>query len=207
MFFSPTLRALRLSGHRVFVLCISNGNFYGQGSIRCRELQKAVQYLGVSSGDVTVLDYEMFQDGQEWDKVYMSSVILRHMETLAVDCVITFDDKGVSGHPNHISCFEALQNAYTIGIIPQDVQIFVLESVPLLRKYIGLFDSPLSVLRSPYRYFAWGRDIIASWRAMCSHRSQLVWFRVLFMIFSRYIYINTLRRINPEVRMPKKKKA
>lgn len=32
MFFSPTIRALAHSGHRIFVLCVSNGNYYGMVS-------------------------------------------------------------------------------------------------------------------------------------------------------------------------------
>ena len=30
---------------------------------------------------------------------------------------------------------------------------------------------------------------------MGQHRSQLVWFRVLYMLFSRYVFINSLERL------------
>lgn len=206
MFFAPVLRGLRLSGHRIFILCVSNGNFYGLGHIRSDELRRAVAKLGIQPGDVTVFDYERLQDGHDWDIQALSNDIMYHVETLSVDCVISFDRYGVSGHKNHTACHEALQNAYTRGIVPEDVQIFVLDSVPLWRKYIGLFDAPLSVVRSPFRYFAWGRDVAACWRAMWAHRSQFVWFRCLFLIFSRYVYINTLRRIAPHKRTPIAKK-
>jgi N-acetylglucosaminylphosphatidylinositol deacetylase len=205
MFFSPVLRGLRLGGHRVFVICISTGNFYGLGRVRGGEMFRAVSKLGLASSDVTILDYEEFQDGSAWDRHQLAAVLLKHIEVLSVDCVISFDSHGVSGHNNHISCFEALQDLYTRSLMPKDVQVFVLDSISLARKYIGLFDAPISVLRSPYRYFAWGRDVAAAWRAMLQHRSQLVWFRFLFMIFSRYIYINTLRRIAPVVRVPRQK--
>ncbi|KAK5969375.1 hypothetical protein GCK32_010946 [Trichostrongylus colubriformis] len=195
MFFAPVLRALSAANHRVFILCVSNGNFEGLGKIRGRELQEAVQFLGVTSSDVTVLDYDAFPDGGQWDHQALSNV-------LSVDCVLSFDAGGVSGHTNHSSCFEALQDAYTRGVIPEDVQIFVLDSVPLLRKYTGIFDAPFSVARSPFQYFAKGRDIAAAWRAMRRHRSQFVWFRFLYMIFSRYICINTFRRIAPISKIP-----
>ncbi|VDO49948.1 unnamed protein product [Haemonchus placei] len=202
MFFAPVLRALSAAGHRVFILCVSNGNFEGLGKIRSRELQEAVQFLGVTSSDVTVLDYDAFPDGGQWDRQALSNVLLRYIEVLSVDCVLSFDGGGVSGHGNHSSCSEALQDAYTRGVIPEDVQIFVLDSVALLRKYMGMFDAPLSVARSPFQYFARGRDVAATWRAMRRHRSQFVWFRFLYMIFSRYVYINTFRRIAPINKVP-----
>ncbi|ETN81341.1 N-acetylglucosaminyl-phosphatidylinositol de-N-acetylase domain protein [Necator americanus] len=202
MFFAPTLRALSLAGHRIFMLCVSNGNYEGLGRKRTYELRDAVYHLGVSPSDVTVLDYDAFQDGEQWDKQGLGCVLLRHMEVLSVDLVLSFDTGGVSGHRNHSSCFEALQEVYTRGVIPEDVQIFVLDSVSLFRKYLGIFDAPFSVARSPFHYFARGRDVAAAWRAMHTHRSQFVWFRFLYMIFSRYVYINTFRRIAPVNKIP-----
>lgn len=32
--------------------------------------------------------------------------------------------------------------------------------------------------------------------AMAEHRSQMVWFRRLYIVFSRYMVINTLREMN-----------
>jgi N-acetylglucosaminylphosphatidylinositol deacetylase len=32
-------------------------------------------------------------------------------------------------------------------------------------------------------------------RAMSLHRSQWVWYRKLFVVFSRYAYVNSLRRL------------
>ncbi|VDK55371.1 unnamed protein product [Cylicostephanus goldi] len=185
MFFTPALRSLSLAGHRIFILCVSNGNFEGLGRKRTYELRDAVQHLGVSPSDVTVLDYDVFQDGGQWDKQGLGDVLLRHMEVLSVDMVLSFDGGGVSSHKNHVACFDALQEVYTRGMIPEDVQIFVLDSVSIFRKYVGIYDAPLSIARAPFHYFARGRDVAAAWRAMCRHRSQFVWFRFLYMIFSR----------------------
>lgn len=202
MFFAPVLRSLVATGHRVFILCVSNGNYEGLGLKRSCELRKAVGSLGVMSSDVIILDYDAFPDGGRWDHQALSNVLLRHIEVLSVDCVLSFDADGASGHSNHSSCFKALQNAYTRGVIPEDVQIFVLDSVSLFRKYLGIFDAPMSVARSPFQYFARGSDVVAAWRAMSAHRSQFVWFRFLYMIFSRYVYINTFRRIAPINKVP-----
>lgn len=205
MFFSPTLTRLT-DHHKVFILCVSTGDFYGKGQIRVRELRGAVEKLGMNSGDVITLDYDVFKDGHSWDKSALSRVLLYHVESLSIDCVLSFDGGGVSSHPNHISCFEALQECYSRGELPAEVQVFCLDTVPLFRKYISLFDAPFSVVRSPFRYFARPRDVFASWRAMCEHKSQLLWFRYLFMLFSRYVLINTFRRIPPSQRIPRGKK-
>uniref|UniRef100_A0A1I7TF40 N-acetylglucosaminylphosphatidylinositol deacetylase n=1 Tax=Caenorhabditis tropicalis TaxID=1561998 RepID=A0A1I7TF40_9PELO len=197
MFFSPTIRALSLAGHRIFILCISNGNFDGLGKIRARELSKAALQLGISPGDVTCLDYDEFHDGATWNRNALCHVVMRHVEVLSADTVISFDAHGVSGHLNHSACFDALQTAYTNGDVPRDVQIFVLDSIPLWRKYIGMLDAVFSFGRSPFFYMARFRDVAACWRAMWAHRTQLVWFRVLFIFFSRYVYMNSLRRISP----------
>ncbi|PAV76526.1 hypothetical protein WR25_13652 [Diploscapter pachys] len=134
MFFSPTIRALRKQNHRIYILCISTGNAYGQGKIRVEELRRAASILGIESGDVFNLDYEHFQDGQPWSKQQLSQIVMRYIEMLSVDCVISFDANGVSSHPNHVSCFLSLQSAYTEGVMPLDVQVFVLDSVCLVRK-------------------------------------------------------------------------
>ncbi|KAE9411817.1 hypothetical protein Angca_003820, partial [Angiostrongylus cantonensis] len=80
MFFAPALRALTASGHRVFILCVSNGNYEGLGLKRSYELWKAVCFLGVMSSDVTILDYDAFPDGGRWDRQALSNVLLWHIE-------------------------------------------------------------------------------------------------------------------------------
>lgn len=58
--------------------------------------------------------------------------------------VITFDSYGVSGHTNHIAIFKAIKILQTEELLG-DVNCYVLTSVGILRKYISLFDLPLSV--------------------------------------------------------------
>lgn len=40
------------------------------------------------------------------------------------------------------------------------------------------------------------RDFRLVQKAMVEHRSQMVWFRQLYVIFSRYMIINSLREMN-----------
>lgn len=125
MFFAPTIHGLLFSGSTVYVLCISTGNSDGLGAKRKYELAEALTVHGVSRNNLTILDYENFPDGLkvEWCKEELAKTILRHMQMLEADTVITFDENGVSTHPNHIGCFLALQYLYTNGLIPAGVQV------------------------------------------------------------------------------------
>jgi N-acetylglucosaminylphosphatidylinositol deacetylase len=193
MFFGPTLLQLRAMGVQVFVLCITSGNAYGQGSIRKKELSEAVVRLGLQRENLTILDMTGYPDGNvKWETEKLSSIVLSHLEKLDCDIVITFDEGGVSGHSNHIACFHTLQFLYTNGHIPAGVQVFVLETVPLRRKYIGCLDLFCSYIYSTFLFVA---NPWPTYMAMREHRSQLLWYRYLYMCFSRYVLINTLRRI------------
>lgn len=84
------------------------------------------------------------------------------------------------------------------------VRLYKLPSVTLVRKYIGLGDLPLAILSrlvlgskqqqrlllvsSPGQY-------LITHRAMRQHNTQLVWFRWLYVIFSRYMVVNELEKV------------
>jgi N-acetylglucosaminylphosphatidylinositol deacetylase len=63
--------------------------------------------------------------------------------------VITFDDYGVSGHPNHIALFNAVNMSEdkrdTCSIKPKTIPVFLLESVFIVRKYILFLDLANSI--------------------------------------------------------------
>lgn len=202
MFFSPLIRNAIRSGVRVFVLCLSSGDYYGEGDIRRRELFDAVVPLGVDPSDVTVMDMDECRDGHEWSPSLLLPLIRRFILSLDVQLVCTFDDMGVSGHCNHTACSLTLKTARSI--IPMRIEFLRLESPSLFRKYssfLSLFisfirDSPQStVISSP-------SDIISTWRAMTAHRSQLLWFRYLYMLTSSLLYTNSFTRVPTRVRSP-----
>ena len=58
-----------------------------------------------------------------------------------------------------------------------------------------MFDLLLSMtLSNNWCVLSWS-DFRRVQRAMWEHRSQMVWFRRLYILFSRYIVINTLREV------------
>ncbi|KHN77935.1 N-acetylglucosaminyl-phosphatidylinositol de-N-acetylase [Toxocara canis] len=196
MFFAPTIHGVRASGAAIYLLCLSTGNMEGLGVKRKYELAHAARMLGIKDDNIMLLDYDAFQDGfVSWCKEELAKAILRHMQILDVDTVITFDEDGVSAHPNHVSCFRALQYLYSNGLIPAGVQVFVLESVALWRKYALVLDACISAVHSTFLYVSSPPAYVNAWRAMLCHSTQLLWFRYLYMLFSRYVCINTLRRI------------
>jgi len=196
MFFAPTLRGLLRKNCLIYVLCASTGDEGGLGIVRRHEMRKAVESLGIPSGNLTVLDYDEFPDGfVRWDSEKLAHHFLEFIEKLACDFVVTFDERGVSGHPNHSSCFSSMQYLYSNGLVPSDVQIFVLETVPLWRKYSFTFDLFPSFFHSTFMYVSDFRSLLSVYAAMRHHRTQLVWFRYLYILFSRYVIVNTLKRI------------
>ncbi|GMI86695.1 hypothetical protein like AT3G58130 [Hibiscus trionum] len=201
MFFSPTINYLTSRGHTVYLLCMSIGNADGMGSNRKDELYRACVVLKVQLDRVKVLDHPDLQDGfgQVWNHCLLENIIEEEVYSHVIDVIITFDSYGVSGHCNHGDVHYGVRK-FLNDSAPGNIEAWELVSINLLRKYTGLFDvwmSNLDVKRHP-------RGVIhcllneqprKSFLAMAQHVSQWVWFRKLFVTFSSYTYINTLRKM------------
>ena len=71
-------------------------------------------------------------------------------------------------------------------------QLFTLVSVPLVTKYNGIL-SPLLAKGTVSQTPVFVSGMHEYWRAvmaMRQHKSQLVWFRYLYVLFSRYMWVN-----------------
>ncbi|XP_074016657.1 N-acetylglucosaminyl-phosphatidylinositol de-N-acetylase [Numenius arquata] len=196
MFFAPTVLGLGRDGARPAVLCCSPGNYYSQGEIRKKELEQSCFLLGIPASDVTVIDHRDLPDNPaaEWDTRLLAAFVLKHIEANNINLVITFDAGGVSGHANHISLYTALRYLHSERKLPEGCRVLVLESVNLFRKYISILDILLSCLLPRDALFVLTEEETEqARRAMRCHHSQLLWFRHLYMLFSRYMMINSLR--------------
>ena len=194
LFFAPTL--LSLVHHDVYSLTLSTGNADGLGHLRRRELHGSLDILGVAPDRQWIVDHPHLQDNitQYWDSALIADVVRPYILQHNIDTILTFDDHGVSGHPNHQSLPSAVRELIR-SHNSSPPQLFTLVSVPLTAKYIGVV-SPL--LAKATRYFHSPSPVFVSgmreyWRAiqaMRQHKSQLVWFRYLYVLFSRYMWVN-----------------
>jgi N-acetylglucosaminylphosphatidylinositol deacetylase len=194
-------------------------------------LAKSGLILGLRKpDDVFVVDKPEFTDGMNitWDSAKISSLLCSAFApnltrsrggdtapTASIDVLITFDARGVSGHPNHISLYHGAK-AFVAALVAgkpgwaPPVDLYTLTTVPLARKYTAFLDV-LATLAS----WAIGADktdkkhpgglvflsglaghgsITTAWEAMVkAHRSQMVWFRYGWISLSRYMYMNDLR--------------
>lgn len=135
--------------------------------------------------------------------------------TAMIDILITFDDRGVSSHPNHISLYHgamqflaSLTNKRPSARLPVDV--YSLTTVPITRKYLSFADSIISVAMMALSsqsdathpaslLFVNGPDDVGrSIQAMTQgHKSQMVWFRYGWIGMSRYMVVNDLKLLEP----------
>ncbi|KAG5913822.1 hypothetical protein E4U53_004763 [Claviceps sorghi] len=140
--------------------------------------------------------------------------------TANIDVLITFDARGVSSHPNHISLYHGAR-AFVSALMRGKagwscpVHLYSLRSVGMARKYSGLVDvfatvASWAVGRHRHRHREgatappgglvfmnqlWGaRDgLPTAWGAMTrAHKSQMVWFRYFWLLLSRYMLMNDL---------------
>ncbi|XP_044139686.1 N-acetylglucosaminyl-phosphatidylinositol de-N-acetylase [Bufo gargarizans] len=195
MFFAPTILGLVQGQRPLSVLCCSTGNYYNQGETRKKELFQSCAALGIATSNVTLIDHSDLPDSPtvKWDERLLSSLILNHIQEKNIDLVITFDEGGVSGHSNHISLYHAVRSLHSSGKLPEGCAVLVLESVSVFRKYISVLDLPLSWLcGQDVLFISSGQQYRQAKEAMLHHQSQLLWFRHIYLFFSRYMIINSL---------------
>ena len=174
MFFTPIL-------HQVtHIYCLSNGNNDGLGAIREKEFINSCDTLQVN-GSIGPL-----QDGKIWETADILKLVKIYLKRNNISKVYTFDNYGVSGHTNHISLYKALMSS--------DISFYSLQSVPIYRKYIGLYDLFFTLLLLPFSKralkLASPVQVVKGYYSMMQHKSQMVWFRYLYILFSRFMWIN-----------------
>ncbi|XP_052448341.1 N-acetylglucosaminyl-phosphatidylinositol de-N-acetylase [Carassius gibelio] len=203
MFFAPTVLKLVESRAALYLLCLSTGNYNNQGVQRKRELLDSCAVLGIPSNHVTIIDDKELPDDPavQWSTALISSLILKHIRNYSISVVLTFDGRGVSGHANHIAIYKTLRHLASAGRLPQGCQIFSLHSISLLRKYLSVLELPVSwLLPSDFCCLIGREEYKRAKRAMLCHRSQLLWFRRLYILFSRYMFVNTFQAITVETK-------
>ncbi|KAI9481574.1 MAG: phosphatidylinositol glycan [Benjaminiella poitrasii] len=193
MFFGPTITSIRtMTKSRVHVLCLSIGNADGLGDIRKKELVKSCQTFGIQTSHVKPMNNPELQDGMQnqWNPSLISEIIKDYVAKHKIDTIITFDDQGISGHPNHIAAYKGAKTF--VRQYNNSVKLYRLESLSIVRKYIGIMDLLIPNKKHSLRMISPPLAYLLTHKAMRQHESQLVWFRWLYVSFSRYMFINDL---------------
>lgn len=202
MFFGPTILDLANPklNNSIILLCLSTGNHEGIGHLRSNELRASAAVLGIPASRTISLNHAELQDDPKryWDKDIVSTELAKVVKQYKVDTLITFDEGGVSGHSNHISCLNGAKHYVSTTNAPPS--LYKLETVTILRKYAFVLDLPLTViLQRGLLYISSPAGFIQARTAMTKHITQLVWFRYLYVLFSRYMVINELIKVDAKL--------
>lgn len=191
LFFGPLILS---APPNTFILCLSTGDYYGLGRERTEELFAASQYLGVPRDQVRIVDHPDCRDGMNthWSLLVICQSVEQFILEIQPSLVVSFDEYGVSGHVNHIDVGRGVQQVKSRLAETHPHIIFLkLKSCFLLQKFIGLIDIWISMMCEEHVVLNFNL-----WRLLCAlwlHRTQITWYRVLFVIFSKFTYVNTFK--------------
>lgn len=228
MFFTPSLTELSKGNYnnKIHLICLSNGGYEGLGNIRERELHNAAKLLSIET--VRVLD---FKDDLKvyWDTDEIKESIDEELRSLKKQygikskreiVFLTFDEDGVSGHPNHMSIHKAAKE-YAQA---KHIRAYYLKSWNLFVKYSNLFITSIELAcrwltksetiraklanynidlsqilllgenhSQSIRIYSDLNSLFLNFSTMTwSHYSQIVWFRWIWIFSSKYMNSNEL---------------
>ena len=182
MFFFPTIKQLN-NDNNIHIICLSNGNYNNLGIIREKEIKRICNLLKINT-----LFVDNFQDDIKiyWNIERIKINVENQIKKYNIDTIITFDEKGISYHPNHISCNMGVKNI-------KGIDIYILETVNFYRKFIAYFDI-FNIDKKDILFY--NLNLLEIIYYMSIHESQMNWYRFIFLIFSRYSYMNNLIKIS-----------
>lgn len=198
MFFGPLLLNIAdCEPSKTYLLSLSNGNYDGLGYIREKELLNVASSFGIPKNNVKIINDSRLQDGmnQSWNRQYIAEIVSNIINLKNISLVISFDKDGISSHPNHQDVYHGISSIYK-DLSKNNSTFITLTSVSLFRKYLSFFDIPLTLIDyslqvSHLLVTLSFSDYTRLVKVLLNHRSQMVWFRWLYAIFSRYMFINT----------------
>lgn len=200
--------------------------------------------LGIRSpSDVFVLDSPQFPDSMtsSWSPAAVAEVLslaftsssLSHRSPgqvsknrnlgdaplATIDILLTFDSRGVSGHPNHKSLFCGAHEWLSALMADKPgwkcpVELYTLTTTNIARKYVSMLDATLTMLQGALETAGGGSEgrgrgdmpkrilfvnDLHQWnkgqKAMIKgHKSQMRWFRWGWILIGRYMVVNDLKR-------------
>lgn len=200
MFFSPVLSYLSQNNTNkiVRIVCLSTGNADGFGSTRTKELKKCLSLYNIEMSNVHVFDHPSLQDGMDsdWPVNVICEMVFNTIKLTNPSTVITFDERGVSGHANHISTFRGVERCAQIMKADLLCPVFLkLNSKNVLRKFCGPIDIILAILLRELYVYHHVSPLLAM-KGIYTHKSQNVWYRRIFIVLSSFSYVNSFKEIS-----------
>ena len=190
MFFTPLLINKNINIH---LLCLSNGNADGIGQQREMELYNVAQnFFKIKRKYITIINDGQLKDSMsmKWDHNMICNYVTKYVNEWNINVLITFDEYGISKHTNHIDTY------YGCSLIKNDKLIKLkLNSHGIFRKF-SFFIEPFFLLFFKIKY---KHKLIVltqphfSYKAMTYHKTQFIWFRKLFILFSQYSSFNVFQ--------------
>lgn len=225
MFFTPTLLELSKANYNnsLNLLCLSNGNADGIGKTREEELANAARLLNFDSVKIGDFNDDI---NSFWDQDEIINILHQHLQSISKSnrklLILTFDKDGVSGHPNHISLYNAVKTYTTYK--NKKVSGWALKSWPVAVKYSGflltnleimielLGESGRSIINRQFELIGFTGPLVANANSITihsningwflsmatmtwAHYSQMVAFRWGWVTLSKYMNSNELVRI------------
>ena len=195
IFFSPTILQLQKQPDvKLYVICVTDGNFYGLGTTRTKELYSSCNELGLESEEVFFVNDDNFYDNPSirWNNTSLLAKDLERILTkLNIGSVLTFGPYGCSGHPNHRDVHLTVRSL-------TKYRRFFLTDVNIFSYYGGIFEVLLTYLTTPTNnalFYSW--DFYKTYNAMKLHKTQFHFHWIL----TRYVLINDwwVYEVNEEV--------
>jgi len=203
----------------VFSLCLSHGDSEGLGQVRREEFHRAMDVLKIPKSRRWILNHPLLQDDIKmmWESNVIATQVEPYVTDYGIDTILTFDDYGVSSHPNHISIIRGIRHMLETKLFAKPPKVYSLSTVPLFQKYTGVFGGVfarfswglktvlkglpfvnlfMSDLAAAPVFISGAEQYIRGLSAMKQHRSQMVWFRWLNVFFSRYMWVNEWREVD-----------
>lgn len=162
--------------------------------------------LGVGAARVSVLDHPALQDGMttDWPTDVVAATVREHLDTVRPELVVTFDERGCSGHPNHVAVHHGTVAAMSSTPAASAPQLWTLRSVPwyltlepvrVLALYMDLAQQRRQKDAAQRASFVLTMDRHGTaHQAMQAHASQYVWYRLLHVWLGPYARVNQLHR-------------
>jgi N-acetylglucosaminylphosphatidylinositol deacetylase len=194
LFFGPSI----LRSEIPFILSISSGA--PNPTLRASEFYASCEVLGLR-GRCFIDEANALPDGfaYDWPRLEVRRIISKYAEVIQPTRIVTFDRYGVSKHPNHIAIWRALVSENGTFSERLNVPIFWLRTGSIFLKYTGGIGAVAHFLTRKedgggFFVVTPGADVIGMklGRAFMQHKSQQVWYRMLWLVMSQFMYFNCL---------------